>query len=414
MSASGEDVKPSAPPASSEGAKNAKPNAPPASGERTNQYRYQNKPKKQNNSVDRTNTASSSSVLRGVQPTFMNTMDSTLKIILYVAMAVVLIILVSYLYYLLSNTRFKKYTVMKNPIPLNESSHTVAEEKKLPVLSNGIEFTYSLWSYVKNIEPTENTPKMILLQGTQRDRTESGLTSPDVMFMMSSNNNRLYALVRSQAKDDYSTLQYMSSYGNYSGMVLHNSKYQPNNESVTESTTSNGYTIAHTNNSILLQHYLDNPYVKINKDDKHINTNASPGNDSIPCGYHVMQVDYIPLQSWFHVALTVNHSYIILYVDGEIHKTISLEDRPCSTPNGDVIQKPRGNLIAGSFQNMFAPVNGIMSKVQVFNYPVGIDQARALREAGPVSKSLLQYIGLQGYGLQSPIYRKDASFADMN
>lgn len=129
-------------------------------------------------------------------------------------------------------------------------------------------------------------------------------------------------------------------------------------------------------------------------------------------------IDYIPLQRWVHVALvvneTVNQGYMAAYLDGELVKSISSNDKytlsntrsiPINFQNLNLMKA--GDLyIGGDVYN--TQINkgfaGMVSKVTISNYDLNGQEIKNIYVQGPMD-NLTSKLGLPAYGVRSPIYR---------
>ena len=118
---------------------------------------------------------------------------------------------------------------------------------------------------------------------------------------------------------------------------------------------------------------------------------------------HKLSIKYLPYQRWVNIILVVDNNFVQLFMDGELKE---VKDISNYNTRNSIVKTPVGNLFVGSTSSV-PSFNGYISKVQVFNYAVTIDHAKVVYKAGPLHKSVLSSIGLQQYGIQSPIYRVD-------
>ena len=136
---------------------------------------------------------------------------------------------------------------------------------------------------------------------------------------------------------------------------------------------------------------------------------------------HGIQIDYMPMQRWVHVAIVVNEEsnggIIMSYIDGELVKTVG-----SSTPLGSVtvggttVQNAVLNM-ANLDLNVLGSVNvgsdissatpgfsGLVSTIGFTNSDLNANDIYSMYLQGPIN-SYMAKVGLSGYGLQSPIYR---------
>jgi hypothetical protein len=128
-----------------------------------------------------------------------------------------------------------------------------------------------------------------------------------------------------------------------------------------------------------------------------------------------IQIPYIPLQRWVHVALVINENTnggtITAYVDGDISKIVSTQDMSgsgtSSVTNVNKLDLDKiGELhVGGAFDSPLGPgFSGLISKVTMYNYDLNNKDIYADYNDGPLD-GLLASLGLSNYGIRSPIYR---------
>lgn len=125
-----------------------------------------------------------------------------------------------------------------------------------------------------------------------------------------------------------------------------------------------------------------------------------------------IEIPYIPIQRWVHVAIVVNENSnggtIVAYVDGDISKmvssgTITDEGTPIKISNLNLDKK--GNLIVGgNNEGINGPgFSGLISKFSIYNYDLNDKDIYADYNEGPIDG--LAALGLGVYGVRSPVYR---------
>jgi hypothetical protein len=131
------------------------------------------------------------------------------------------------------------------------------------------------------------------------------------------------------------------------------------------------------------------------------------------CG---IEIPYIPVQRWVHVAFTVNDTrkgYIYVYVDAELIKVYENGTDFNGTPfNFDVsdlsLNNKGGNLYTGGNVNEtlvgLTGFSGLISKFTMYNNDLNQNDIYKEYNQGPFS-GLLTSIGLNQYGIRNPIYK---------
>lgn len=114
--------------------------------------------------------------------------------------------------------------------------------------------------------------------------------------------------------------------------------------------------------------------------------------------YMTSVVDYVPLQKWVNITIMIIDNMMRIYLDGDIYSIVStseIENTPSILmSNTDlVISHPTAN------------VKGFLAGLKYFNHSINQQKIRSIYRTGPSPKRWLQYIGIQKYGVQSPIYK---------
>ena len=87
-------------------------------------------------------------------------------------------------------------------------------------------------------------------------------------------------------------------------------------------------------------------------------------------------IENVPLNRWFHLAITVKENVIQIYIDGKLYKS-------CSEKNLPVLSK--GNLYVTNFGGF----DGILTKLKIFPTCLSFKQVRGLYMRGPNNKNNL-------------------------
>ena len=119
-------------------------------------------------------------------------------------------------------------------------------------------------------------------------------------------------------------------------------------------------------------------------------------------GYLTASIDYLPLQRWVHVVAVVQDNLLTLYEDGDIYTVENVSDLQGSP----VFSGISGQLTVGGGAN---EVRGYVNKLQYYNYALSPRDVRQLYENGPTSNSVLNLLGVDNYGMRTPIYKTDGS-----
>lgn len=117
-------------------------------------------------------------------------------------------------------------------------------------------------------------------------------------------------------------------------------------------------------------------------------------------GYMIAYVDYVPLQRWVNITFFLKDDKLLMFMDGDLYTAVSLND--VSKPGETLRPLIRDTMGAATVGD--ARTDGYLSYLRYFNYALTQKEIKAIYERGPVKKSILSLIGLQKYGLRTPIY----------
>lgn len=134
--------------------------------------------------------------------------------------------------------------------------------------------------------------------------------------------------------------------------------------------------------------------------------------------FSVSIIDYVPLQRWVHIGFSIQDSVTTVFMDGDIYSVRSITDNPDIDPvptsnSVSANNSPRafysntlGDMYVGDSQFV---TKGFLSRIQYFNYSCTQKDMQQIYKAGPVKQSILSMIGLNAYGVRTPLYKIDAS-----
>jgi hypothetical protein len=141
-----------------------------------------------------------------------------------------------------------------------------------------------------------------------------------------------------------------------------------------------------------------------------------------------IQIPYIPLQRWVHIAVIINEDATIggsisAYVDSELVNTVTsstqisglmndnssspapLTTQPTFSVTDVAVDKPGDIYLGGSINSPYGPgFSGMISMISFYNYDLNANDVYNIYKKGPIN-NLLAKLGLPAYGIQSPIYR---------
>ena len=133
--------------------------------------------------------------------------------------------------------------------------------------------------------------------------------------------------------------------------------------------------------------------------------------DIADCGtdddeYLTVQVDYIPLQRWVHIAFVVQDQMVSVFVDGDLYTVASVADK--ATDNRPILSPTHGDVqigVADQSSDIRPVADGYIGKFAFFNYGLVHADVRRLYAQGPRGSTVLGALGLSEYGVRSPVYR---------
>ena len=310
------------------------------------------------------------------------------NVVLIVIAGIAICLVTAYaLYYILSTTVIDQtsYTLEESLVPLVGTQVTKLSGDKIPNATNGTRASMSFWIYINDITKFSGIKRHVFHRGKATDTFESAATwvsmDPD-----SSAITVLFGPTRDDTKYQYAgkVVQTLGSAG---------------------ATDANTIVRATTNVNTATE------------------LNTIKWDMIRQC--RGVQIPYIPLQRWVHVAVVVNEDTnggtLTTYVDAELSKTVTSSTKTTPvpgikvdatntytvtpTPNIQYIDlSQKGDVYTGgSLSDPIGPgFSGLVSKVEYFNYDMNVNDVYADYVKGPVDTSVL---GKLGFGVRSPIYR---------
>jgi hypothetical protein len=268
------------------------------------------------------------------------TKDTTMIILILVVMCLIVVI-IFVVVSMLRNNKMKSVVLHSNMIDLSNRNLVPykVETEKLPNITNsGQEYAYSFWLFLGNKYDQTTNHKLLLSRGNS-----------DVAGITSSTN--------------FSSL---------------------------------------TNPIIFMDSVSNKLYVAIST------TEAKAANvslDEIVAGdsnYIVSYIDYIPLQRWVHVVVSIKNIYVNIYLDGDLYTVNTVNDIITNSATArPMIRGTQGEVVIG---NNSSSIYGHLSLTQLFNYSLSQKEVTRIYKKGPVRSSWLSIIGLGNYGVRTPIY----------
>ncbi|GLC54555.1 hypothetical protein PLESTB_000879200 [Pleodorina starrii] len=120
--------------------------------------------------------------------------------------------------------------------------------------------------------------------------------------------------------------------------------------------------------------------------------------------YVISNIEYLPLQRWVHVAVSVQDSVLSVFMDGELYSVTNITDALDGNDGRSraIFRATGGSIFIG---DRSAPSRSFISNVQFFSYALSQRDVMKVYNRGPVRTSFLSAIGLSMYGLRSPVYK---------
>jgi hypothetical protein len=130
--------------------------------------------------------------------------------------------------------------------------------------------------------------------------------------------------------------------------------------------------------------------------------------DNLPAyqnhAYVSAMIDYIPIQQWVHIAVVVRQTDFTVYMNGDVYAVKTPIDKISNMPSSATaprhFAKQTGSLIVGGAD---LSSEGLINRVQVYNYGASQQDIINLYNKGPTSWSLLSWLRIGRMRLQMPI-----------
>lgn len=272
-------------------------------------------------------------------------------IVIIIAIIALITILVS-IYNTIRNTKLQNTTFLT--VPTKPSADYMTRlQGEYPEMKNGREFTYSYWIYIDDLDAVTKH-KLVLARGPESSEQELSWGDANFISFIEKNTNKL-------------TIKLKTEYGVAKGVQID------------KGIGGNVKTTDGINRGTFIE-------------DK--------------CLFTEVGIDYLPLQRWINIVLTVKNDIITLFMDGDIKNTKALQntDTACPEATANIITKGSGSLFMGSSAlNELTTFNGIISNVHFFNYSISLDEISALYKAGPAPLA----VKALPYRIRNPLYRID-------
>lgn len=280
----------------------------------------------------------------------LNYSESTKKggiIILIILAMFAIILIVVYIVNMVKKSSMKNIEVVNKVIPLDNRQIIPYKipGSALEATMRGQEFSYSYWVYLSSQYDATANHKLIMARNNTEG--EYNVFTPEanpIIFMHRSTNVMYFALSTTEVKT------------------------------------------------------RDNTFASI------ISKNA---NGQFTSKYLVSHIDYVPLQRWAHIVMSVRDASMTIYMDGDIYSVVNVADIPWEGSNvRPIIRSTQSDAVIGDPQN---PAKGFLSKMEFFNYALSQDDCKDIYKQGPIKQTFFGKLGLGNYGVRTPVYKIEAA-----
>jgi len=321
------------------------------------------------------------------------------KVLTFMVLGIAIAFVVAYvLYWVINKTisQQQSYLIPESRIPLDVRSVNPVHfsGKNIPASGNGYRASISFWIFVNDIQVNTGTIRHVLHRGQETDVI--GTSNPYIY--LDPNTNQMYVTYAATTSTNTFT------------STVNGVKYNYTNTSQAPSVQQVGGTVPLNSNNIV--------------------TGGNPTNAEIAFMNAVRGIDipYIPLQRWVHVAIVVNEDAVLggsisAYVDAELvnSKTTTTTQIASllnnATPGQQLTTQPVFNItdvnldypgdvwLGGAVGSPIGPgFSGMLSMISFYNYDLNANDIYQIYKKGPVD-NFLSKLGLPAYGIQSPIYK---------
>ena len=267
---------------------------------------------------------------------------------LIIAAMLVLIFLIIYIVQQVKRTKLQNVNLQKDaPSALIQMDNRQSVPYRVPannmaLVSNGQEFSISFWVFLGSNYTATDKQKMIMVRGNGNTYNEGTImitkNTCPVIFLDSNSNTMYFAVSTSKAAASMTPAQ-----------IIH--------------TVPNG---------------------------------------TYDSGWLVAKVDYVPLQRWVYLTMTLQQTNLQVFLDGDLYSVATLGDIVNNLTGMPIIHGSSGDLLIGDSIN-YTP--GYIAKASFYNYALTQSDVKTMYAAGPNTNSYLSYIGLGNYAVRSPIYQ---------
>lgn len=126
--------------------------------------------------------------------------------------------------------------------------------------------------------------------------------------------------------------------------------------------------------------------------------------------YLTFKMDYLPMQRWVNIVITVNETIATMFVDGQIYSVMSVYDIGGKgvTFRKLITNENRVNYTVGDGNNQ-SGANMYLANLQVYNFAMVQQDVEKSYVTGPYATTWLGMLGLGKYKLRWPVVRVGTS-----
>ena len=280
----------------------------------------------------------------GEKSVFVDSLKDSWLIILIVVAMFIIVLIVIYIVSMVKKNKLQNVSLQQSMIGLNDRNVVPykVDASQMSLVNNGQEFSYCFWVILNSTYDSTTDHKLVFQRGNT-PVTAGGQTK------YSSNTNPIVLLDKTTNK-----------------MYVCVSTSQVSSPSMTATE------ILHTNS--------------LNQFDS---------------GFMVSVIDYVPLQRWVFVGVVIRDTTLYVFLDGDLYSATTVYDVGTNSKVRPMIRGTNGDLIFGEKMNT---TQGYISNTKFFNYALTQKEMQSTYNAGPVKTSLLGMLGINNYGVRSPIY----------
>jgi hypothetical protein len=113
------------------------------------------------------------------------------------------------------------------------------------------------------------------------------------------------------------------------------------------------------------------------------------------------EIEFVPMARWVHIVAMYREGAVTFFMDGEVHSVHRV------TKSG-YPDHPTGNLViggGGGSNTNTSKWKGSIGNVVVLNYYPSMTDVKKFYWRGPSSNGTLKWVGMQKYGVRTPVYK---------